>query len=425
VSSIKAAAVSFILACAIAIPVQATIITVTNTNDTAPGSLRQALMDSNDGDIIDATGVSGVITLALGELLVQKSVTINGAGADVLAVEGNTNIRVFQIGADETVTISDLTIRNGQGDFGGGILNGAASALTITNSTLSGNFGAFGGAAYNEGTLSIVNSTVSGNTSNEGGGIYNASTLTITNSTLSGNSAGGGGAIINLGAVLITNSTLSGNSANFAGGVFDLGTLQIGNTILNAGASGVNIYSNGAGGVMSLGYNISSDNGNGFLNGPGDQVNTDPLLGPLQDNGGPTFTHALLPGSPAINAGDPGFTPPPFFDQRGPGFDRVVSGRLDIGSFEVQSSATPTPTPTATSTPTSTATSSPTATATASATSTPTPTPTVTATSTPSPTATVSPSVTPTASPRPSPTPRGIPTPRPRVTPAPRPKSPL
>jgi hypothetical protein len=417
VSSIKAAAISFILACAVAIPVQATIITVTNTNDRGPGSLRQALMDSNDGDTIDATGISGVITLVFGELLVQKSVTINGAGADVLAVEGNTNIRVFQIGTNETVTISDLTIRNGQGDFGGGILNGAASTLTIINSTLSGNFGAFGGAAYNEGTLSIVNSTVSGNTSNEGGGIYNAGTLTITNSTLSGNTAGGGGAIITEGTLQIANSTLSGNSANFAGGIFNLGALQIGNTILNAGASGVNIYSNGTSGVMSLGYNISSDNGNGFLNGPGDQVDVDPLLGPLQDNGGPTFTHALLPSSPASNAGDPGFTPPPFFDQRGPGFDRVVSGRIDIGSFEVQSGATPTPTPTATLTPLPTVT--PTATATT------TPTPTVTATSTPSPTAAPSPTATPTASPRPSPTPRGIPTPRPRVTPAPRPKSPL
>ena len=69
------------------------------------------------------------------------------------------------------------------------------------------------------------------------------------------------------------------------------------------------------------------------------------MLGPLQDNGGPTFTHALLPGSPAINAGDPSFTPPPFYDQRGPGFDRVVNGRIDIGSFEVQG-PTPTPTPT-------------------------------------------------------------------------------
>src|SRR5436309_2189683 len=63
---------------------------------------------------------------------------------------------------------------------------------------------------------------------------------------------------------------------------------------------------------------------------------SDPLLGPLQDNGGSTFTHELLSGSLAINAGDPNFTPPPFFDQRGPGFDRVVNGRIDIGSFEVQ-----------------------------------------------------------------------------------------
>ena len=95
--------------------------------------------------------------------------------------------------------------------------------------------------------------------------------------------------------------------------------LEIGNTILNRGASGVNIYSNGDGIVTSLGYNLSSDDGGGILTGPGDQINTDPLLGPLQDNGGPTFTHALLPGSPAIDAGDPNFTPPPFFDQRGPG----------------------------------------------------------------------------------------------------------
>jgi hypothetical protein len=60
------------------------------------------------------------------------------------------------------------------------------------------------------------------------------------------------------------------------------------------------------------------------------------MLGPLQDNGGPTFTHALLTGSPAINAGDPSFTSPPFYDQRGPGYDRVVGGRIDIGAFEVQ-----------------------------------------------------------------------------------------
>ena len=77
-----------------------------------------------------------------------------------------------------------------------------------------------------------------------------------------------------------------------------------------------NIFNNG-GTVTSDGYNLSSDDGGGYLTGPGDQINTDPLLSPLQDNGGPTFTHALLPGSPAIDAGDPAFTPPPFNDQRG------------------------------------------------------------------------------------------------------------
>ena len=90
---------------------------------------------------------------------------------------------------------------------------------------------------------------------------------------------------------------------------------------------------NDGGTLTSLGYNLASDDGGGVLIGPGDQINTDPLVGPVQDNGGPTFTHALLPDSPAINAGDPNFTPPPFYDQRGPGFDRIANGRIDIGSF--------------------------------------------------------------------------------------------
>src|SRR5262249_50086939 len=183
----------------------------------------------------------------------------------------------------------------------------------------------------------------------EGAGIYNSedSILTIGNSTFSGNVASlTGGAIFNLATLQLANNTLSDNSATFlAGGILNFGPLQIGNTILNAGASGVNLYINGGGTVASLGYNISSDDAGGFLTGPGDQINTDPLLGPLQDNGGPTFTHELLPGSPAINAGNPSFTPPPFFDQRGPGFDRVRTGRIDTGSFEVQNPPSPTPTP--------------------------------------------------------------------------------
>src|SRR5437870_11759667 len=217
----------------------------------------------------------------------------------------------------------------------------------------------------------------------EGGGIYNSGggVLTIINSTFSSNAVSGtGGGIFNIGTLQVANSTVSDNSAAFlAGGVLNFDNLEIGNTILNRGASGVSIYSNGDGLVTSLGFDISSDDGSGILTGPGDQINTDPMLGPLQDNGGSTFTHALLPGSPAINAGDPAFTPPPFFDQRGLGFDRIVNRRLDIGSFEVQG---PTLTPT--------------------------PTPTATPATTPSPTAT--PRSTPTSRPRPAPRPR--PTPR-------------
>jgi hypothetical protein len=128
-------------------------------------------------------------------------------------------------------------------------------------------------------------------------------------------------------------------------------------TIFNVSPGGHSIL-NDFGTVTSYGYNVSSDDGAGYLNGSGDQINTDPQLGPLQDNGGPTFTHALLPGSPAINAGDPNFTPPPFYDQRGPGYDRVRNGRLDVGSFEVQEPLL-TPSPTTTVTPTATPTARP------------------------------------------------------------------
>src|SRR5262249_825547 len=140
----------------------------------------------------------------------------------------------------------------------------------------------------------------------------------------------------------VANSTFRDNFG-YAGIIND-GELIIGNTILKAGARPT-IIKVGFGHTTSAGYNLSSDTADKLLNAPGDQINTDPLLGPLQNNGGPTLTHALLPGSPAIDVGDPNFTPPPSYDQRGPGYLRVVNGRIDIGSFEVQQ---PLPTPTAT-----------------------------------------------------------------------------
>jgi hypothetical protein len=411
---------------------------VTNTNDNGPGSLRQALADANDNATIDFA-VTGTIALTTGELLVDRSITISGPGAENLAVNGNGKSTVFHIAPCETVTISGLTISNGYTTESGGGIHNDHAALTLNNCRITGNAAAgnIGGGIYNDAesqdnvfyaTLEVNNSSI---TDNSGGGIYNnaegggVATLDITDSTLSSNNSGlaiysHGWSCIFCGngtaTVRITNSSITGNSGgaiysdtragggvsllsstvsensgvavyggtfanilvsnstiseNSGGGLYNIsessgssvydstmsnnGTelsgeggafLSMENTVFNVSPGGHSIISDGFGTINSIGYNISSDDGGGYLTGPGDQINVDPLLGPLQDNGGPTFTHALLPGSPAINAGDPNFVPPPDYDQRGSGYYRVRNGRLDIGSFEVQGPLPrPTPTP--------------------------------------------------------------------------------
>jgi hypothetical protein len=240
------------------------------------------------------------------------------------------------------------------------------STLTVDRCTVSGNHGSAGAGLYNDGygtsaTLTITNSTFSSNwvaapySVGSGGAIYNdgsygIATVTVANSTFSGNIAGipgaygWGGAIFNDGnfgsaTLTLNNTTFSGDACLDGGAIYNYGysgsaQVIIRHTILNAAAGG-NISSS-YGSVTSLGYNVSSDDGGGFLTTTGDLINTDPLLGPLQDNGGPTFTHELLAGSPAIDAGDPSFAPPPDYDQRGPGYNRIANGRVDIGAFEVQ-----------------------------------------------------------------------------------------
>jgi hypothetical protein len=412
------------LVCAIATSAHANIITVTSTNDSGAGSLRQALFDSQEGDTIgfDSSIKGQTISLTSAELIINKSITVNGLGANLLAVSRAQNapaFRICHVMPGHSVTIRDLTITNGLApDFtcgggildegsslslinctvngnstdgtGGGICADANATLTIDSSTLNGNYaGDYGGGIANNGMLTINNSTLSVNRGEfAAGAILNGfngdALLIVSNSTLSGNTTQlHGGGIFNGGQSAISNSTLSGNSGMTAGAIVNrLATLDIESTILNRGELGPNI-SNDIGTITSHGYNLSSDDGAGVLNGPGDQINTNSLLGPLQNNGGPTFTHQLLPGSPAIDAGDPNFTPPPLYDQRGPGFPRIVNGRIDKGSFEVQAGPTPTSTPSATATASSTATA--------------------------------------TLTPRPSPTPRSALTPRPRPTPPPRP----
>src|SRR5437763_16112655 len=181
-SKFKSAAICLSLACALAMPTNATTIVVTNTNDSGPGSLRQALAIANDGDTIDATGISGVINLTSGELLVETSVTINGPGADLLAVDGNMISRGFRIPVSgKTIAISGLTIRHGHaGNAGGGIDNENNDTLMITNCNVSGNTAGLGGGNFNGGPLTIGSITVSENSAANGGGSYNSGRGTAT-----------------------------------------------------------------------------------------------------------------------------------------------------------------------------------------------------------------------------------------------------
>ncbi|PPT10394.1 T1SS secreted agglutinin RTX [Geitlerinema sp. FC II] len=273
----------------------------------------------------------GVINNGIADLTVINS-TISGNGANP-GVSGGGGIENF--GGNLTV-ISSTISGNSTTANGGGILNIGSYGLgnlTVTDTVISGNQASGSGAGiYNrEGTVNLDNSTISGNAAGEsGGGIFNNADLTVNNSTIAANTAD-------------SNSDGSGDG----GGIFgDLGTAQIANTLIAGNfdtpnnAGGGTIHSDVSGDFTSNGYNLIGDDtgSTGFTN-TGDLVGTttnpiDPLLTPLQDNSGSTFTHALLSGSPAINAGDPNFAPPPDFDQRGTGFPRVVDDRLDIGAFE-------------------------------------------------------------------------------------------
>jgi hypothetical protein len=349
-----------------------TILTVTNLNDGSAGSLRQALTAANaapDPDIIQfAAGLTGTINLtspgsddtnAGGDLDILNPVSIQGPGANLLAVRQTVgNERVFDVHtlAGATVFISGLTITGGNGHLdGGGVRLGAAatlilSAVEITGNLLAADTGTGGGVAvlFPGSVLTLINSTIANNLAALGGGIeFTAGSATITNSTISGNtaagSAAGGGVRVAGGSVVFWNSTIAGNTATTGAGVgiVDGTTVTLSGTIVagNNAATG--------GDVEGRPQDASEDNliGNntGLLaitNGVnGNLVGTaaspiDPRLGPLQFNGGTTRTRALLPGSPAINAGFNflGLAT----DQRGAGFSRTVGGGVDIGAFEVQ-----------------------------------------------------------------------------------------
>ena len=394
---------------------------VTTTADSGvPGTLRECVKEANKFSGITLSVPTGTYTLtitgqgenaaATGDLdITTSAMNINGASQSSTIIQAGTNPtngidRVFDVQKDASLTLSNLTIQNGDagGQNGGGIqVADTGSVLTLTDVTLTNNRTTKegGGIQNNGSTLNLTRITVTSCSAEDGGGINNrnAGTLTLTDSTLSGNTGtrrGGGfhndsadatlervtltdnyagiddgGGLVHRGGrtVNLTNCTVSGNraerkgggiyserlinitnctvtansAAEESGGIHRQGdTTNIKNTIVSANTDlNDGQDDNCKATLTSGGYNLEDQNECGF-NQTGDQINANPLLGPLQDNGGPTFTHALTAGSPAIDAGTTAGAPAT--DQRGVarGIDgdgtpnSPVTGDYDIGAYE-------------------------------------------------------------------------------------------
>jgi beta-glucanase (GH16 family) len=354
---------------------------VENTADSGAGSLRKALISvCVDGTIHFSPALAGqTITNLSGPLVLVKNVTIDGSAAPRVAISGNNTDRVFIVNAGTTATLSNLTILHGYGwqlaggilnngsltldhavvtqntmatdagDFwqgGGGIYNGSGATLNLIDSSVTNNQAAWsGGGIYSffNSTTTITRSTLSGNVSNDvGGGIRSLGNMTITNSTISGNRSTGwhGGAIFHTDGVMeVLNSTIANNVVpDWAPSAVFLGewgavvpVLKLTNTIItgNQWYACEQFASGGTVSLISGGHNLVQDATCNPV--PSDLITGNAGLGPLADNGGPTWTHALLAGSSAIDSADD--LACPSTDQRG--VTRPQGPHCDIGAFEL------------------------------------------------------------------------------------------
>ncbi|MFZ1396726.1 MAG: choice-of-anchor Q domain-containing protein [Candidatus Promineifilaceae bacterium] len=331
----------------------------------------------------------GILTLVNNTF--NKNNSTGGSGGGLIAFTGGDGYggAIYNIGTlslSKNTLDNNLAVGSGIGVINGGVGRGGGIYNTLTlfindstlrnNEAIGGGTGdnggsGLGGGVFNTGTTSLVssilnnNSAIGGNgagfgfaNNGAGGGIYNTDSLTLKNSTLSSNNAiggdysgsntsagsGSGGGIYSTGTFTIDSSTLNNNGAIAGnggggtisgGGIENIGTGMLVHTIIANSVSG-----NCSGSISSSGYNLASDNSCNLM-AAGDKNNTDPLLGPLQNNGGATFTHALLSNSPAIDTGNN--TVCQISDQRGairPGDgDGNGSFVCDIGAYE----ATPLP----------------------------------------------------------------------------------
>jgi hypothetical protein len=354
--------------------------------------IRHAIAVGAGPHTFNCGGPTTVVTEA--PIIIDNDVILDGqgnltvdAGYDGGELTGNEH-RVFSVREDATAELHGFTVTGGHAVAGGGIRNGSGATLTLKDTTVSGNSGEVAAGIHSSGTMTLINSLVSGNVSRSDvsysrgvGGIastgYPVGLLILVNSTVSGNSgAAVGGIRGDSGLVIIANSTVAENVGSTVDGIWDgrspppmaptngssmtegrsTGTGGTGGTAGRGGAGGIGgqpgqftvtsslIQGECAAGITSYGYNIESPGNTCGFEQTGDQVgvSTDELkLGPLQDNGGPTMTHALLPGSVAIDRipeaecldadGDPLRT-----DQRGQPRPETGGSMCDVGAFEAQ-----------------------------------------------------------------------------------------
>ena len=351
-------------------------------------SLREAIgMLTPGGTIRFAPELAGTISLSqlYGEITIQKAMTIEGPGTDMLTIDGGLHMRVLNVDDGDGLPNTDVVIQGlglSSGDPGDGTQGGClrtAERLTLEACTVSYGSALAGGGIYNSGALTVRRSAVFGNQAVDAGGVMNTGSLTFVNTTISSNQATDTGAGIyhaSLQPAVLVNCTVTANLANDDGVSNGAGaalfvaegaepmdlrnTLAAGNfdTVDNAGPGTVHpdVAGSFAGGasvvvdgeeVPAGQYNLigNDDGASGFglhdivLAGSSVEA-VDVLDSVLRYNGGPVPTHALVDDGIAVGAGDvaqvtaPTMTGPPFTDGRGLGYPRIMDGMVDIGAYE-------------------------------------------------------------------------------------------
>lgn len=331
------------------------VVNLTTDINTA-GELRYEINNAGPGDEIVFSGAaaSGVITLTSGQITIAQDLTISGPGARLLSITSNG--RIFSINRGATVLIQDVTLADAPGTSanGGAIYMGGASNVTLERMAMTGNHAnAYeGGAIYCEydntngpGILTIEDSTLSGNHAAKEGAIYTVGCLvSISDSTISDNYASDsqGAALFAYSSLDLKNSTVYGNTATYVGGILAQASnsVNIVSSILanNIDGTGINDLNNIQGSTVNASNSLFSEAAvtiNPAINGTNTAniVETDPQLGGLANNGGPTDTRLPGAGSPVL---DTGSNPDALlYDQRGPGYPRESGLGVDMGAVEV------------------------------------------------------------------------------------------